>query len=96
MREYTLASLLALCAALGVSGSRGLLTDRSLWIGLVAFSALTVVADVILTGFGVYGYGSRYDAGILIGRMPIEDLAYALALYLVAAVAWSWGGEDGR
>jgi len=93
MREYTLASLAVLGAAVGMAGARGLLADRSLWIGLLAFVVLTVVADVLLTGFGVYGYDRRYNAGFLIGHMPIEDLVYAVALYLVAAIAWSWEGN---
>lgn len=96
MREYTLASGGVLCVALLVAAARGLLADRSLWIGLLVFAGLTVAADVMLTGVGVYGYDRRYDAGILIGHMPIEDLAYGLALYLVAAIAWSWGDAHAR
>lgn len=91
-----MASLAALGAALMVAGARGLLTQRALWVGLVAFALLTVIADVLLTAFGVYGYDGHFNAGLLIGRMPVEDLAYALALYLVAATAWSWGDDNAR
>jgi lycopene cyclase domain-containing protein len=90
MREYSVAAFVVLLGALGLAGARGLLGDRALWLGLLAFASLTVVADVVLTGVGIYHYDSRFDSGLTLGRMPIEDLAYGLALYLVAVTAWNW------
>ncbi len=90
MREYTLASLLVLLGALGISGIRGLWKDRALWLGLLIFSVMTVAADIAITHVGVYSYDPRFNSGFLLDRMPIEDLAYGLALYLVAVTAWCW------
>lgn len=95
MREYTVASVVVLMLALGISGIRGLWQDRALWLGLLIFGLMTVGADVGLTHAGVYSYDSRFNAGFLIGRMPLEDLAYGLALYLVAVTAWHWEGHTG-
>jgi lycopene cyclase domain-containing protein len=96
MKEYTLASLLILLLALLLAGVRGLWTDRALWLGFLIFGLMTVAADVILTGVGVYTYDPRFNAGLLIGRMPLEDLAYGLALYLVAVTTFRWdGSHDG-
>lgn len=91
MREYTVASLATLALALGAAIWSGMWRERALWLGFIAFAITTFVADVLLTGFGVYGYDRRYNAGIYLGQMPLEDLGYGLALYLVAAVVWSRG-----
>jgi lycopene cyclase domain-containing protein len=82
--------VLVLLLALGLSGARGIWRDRALWLGLAGFALMTVAADVVLTGVGVYTYDPRFNAGLLIGRMPIEDLAYGLAFYLVAVTVFSW------
>jgi lycopene cyclase domain-containing protein len=92
MREYSAASAAVFLFALGLAGVRGLWTDRSLWLGLLIFGLMTVAADVLLTGIGVYRYAPKFNAGLLIGRMPIEDLAYGLALYLVAVTTFRWDG----
>lgn len=94
MREYTVASALVLLLALLLAGARGLWSDRALWLGLILFGLMTVAADVVLTGIGVYTYASRFNAGLLIGRMPVEDLAYGLALYLVAVTTFRWDGDQ--
>lgn len=90
MPEYTLAASGVLAVAAVFAALRGVLRRRAVWIGLAIFALLTVAADVVLTRVGVYGHGSARNAGILIDRMPIEDLMYGIALYLVAVVAWSW------
>jgi lycopene cyclase domain-containing protein len=96
MKEYTLATLAAFALALSVTIWTGAWRERALWFGFLAFGVTTIVADVVLTTFGVYDYDRRYNAGISLGRMPLEDLGYGLALYLVATVVWSWGKHHGR
>lgn len=91
MREYTVAGLVTFALALGATIWCGLWRERALWLGFVAFAITTIVADVLLTGVGVYGYDRRYNAGIYIGPMPLEDLGYGLSLYLVTAVVWTRG-----
>jgi len=91
MKEYSIASLVVFLLGLGGVGMRGIWRDRSLWIGLLLFAAMTLVFDVALTGIGIYGYDRRFNSGLYFGHMPLEDLGYGLALYLVAAACWSWG-----
>jgi lycopene cyclase domain-containing protein len=86
--EYTLASLVVLAGALVAASLRGVLRERAAWLGLLAFGAATVVADLVLTGLPIVTYGAEANSGIAIGPMPIEDLGYGLALYLVAISAW--------
>jgi lycopene cyclase domain-containing protein len=86
--EYTIASLAFLAGGLGVAAARGVLRERATWLGLAVFGAITVVADTILTGVPIVTYGRRFNAGVYLGPMPIEDLLYGLALYLVAVAAW--------
>lgn len=95
MKEYTLAAGGVLALALAVAGIRGLWRDQALWIGMLAFAAMTVIADMVLTAVGVFGYDAHYTLGLYFGHMPAEDLMYGIALYLVAVVAWSWEGRRG-
>ncbi len=90
MREYTLAATIALALALALAGWRGRLGDRSLWVGMGIFAALTVGADVGLTYVGVFSYAPQFLSGIRIVRMPLEDLLYGLALYLTAITVYAW------
>jgi lycopene cyclase domain-containing protein len=90
MREYSLAATIALVLALGLAAWRGVLRDRSLWVGMGVFAALTIGADVGLTWIGVFSYAPQFLSGIRIVRMPLEDLLYGLALYLTAITVYSW------
>lgn len=90
MAEYTVVAVAVLAVGLLLAGMRGLYRQRSTWIGLAVFGVLTVVFDVLLTRVGVYAHRPQFNAGILIDRMPIEDLLYGIALYLVAVLSWTW------
>lgn len=98
MNEYTLAASAVLLAVAVLAGVRGAYGRPWVWIGMAVFAVLTVVADVVLTRIGVYRHRSSFNAGFVIDRMPIEDLLYGIALYLVAVVSWSWfsRGEHAR
>lgn len=91
--EYTLAAALLLLLALGLTFARGAGRDRALWMGLAAFAVLTVLADSLLVRVGVFGYGARYRSGLQVLAIPVEDLLYGSALYLLAVAAWSWQGR---
>jgi lycopene cyclase domain-containing protein len=88
MPEYTLLSVIFLAGGFVLAGLAGVLRERAAWLGLVAFGVITVVADLALTGLPIVTYGRAYNLGLSIGPMPIEDLLYGLALYLVAIAAW--------
>ena len=90
MGEYTLVAAAVLMVSVLLAGIRRLYRYPYVWIGLALFAVLTVVADVLLSRVGVYAHRPQFNAGILIDRMPIEDLLYGIALYLVAVVSWSW------
>lgn len=89
MREYSAAAAVILGGATVAAARAGVLRRRASWIGLGAFAALTVAADNLLIAARVYGYSRRDRSGIEVGRMPLEDLAYGIALYLVALSAWN-------
>jgi lycopene cyclase domain-containing protein len=90
MNEYTLVASAVLLLVAVLAGVRGAYGRPWVWIGMAVFAVLTIVADVMLTRIGVYRHRPMFNAGILIDRMPIEDLLYGIALYLLAVVAWSW------
>jgi lycopene cyclase domain-containing protein len=86
--EYTLLTLAYLGGAFALAWARGVLRERAAWLGLTVFGAITIFADLVLTGLPIVTYGAGTNLGIAIGPMPIEDLGYGLALYLVAIAAW--------
>lgn len=88
MPEYTLLTVGFLAGAFGLAWARGVLRERAAWLGLTLFGAITVVADLVLTGLPIVTYGAGTNLGLAIGPMPIEDLGYGLALYLVAIAVW--------
>jgi lycopene cyclase domain-containing protein len=103
MPEYTLASVLTLGVVLAAAWWTGLLRRRSTWLGMAIFGAATIVADLVLTGLPIVTYGDHHVRALQLGPMPIEDLLYGLALFLVAALAWDavrpgrrHGAGDGR
>ena len=88
MPEYTLLSLVFLGGAFVWAWFADVLREHAAWYGLVAFGLITIVADLGLTGLPIVVYGREFNAGLDLGPMPIEDLLYGLALYLVAIAAW--------
>ena len=88
MPEYTAAALAVLALAVVAAAWQGLLRRRSTWLGLGVFGAATIVADLVLTGLPIVTYGDHHVRALMLGPMPLEDLLYGLALYLVAATAW--------
>jgi lycopene cyclase domain-containing protein len=86
--EYTLLALLFLVGALAWAWVAGVLRERAAWYGLALFGLITIVADLALTGLPIVTYRREFNLGIYLGPMPIEDLLYGLALYLVAIAAW--------
>lgn len=88
--EYTYASAAVLFVALTITVLRGAARDVALWLGLLCFAALTVIADSILVKVGVFGYAAGSRSGIDILAIPVEDLLYGCALYLIANAVWSW------
>jgi len=88
MPEYAIGSLLLLLAC-GLGAWRtGVLAHPEAWLTLVAFGLLTVVFDIVLTGIPIVTYGDGLRSGIAVGPMPVEDLAYGLALCLLALAVW--------
>jgi lycopene cyclase domain-containing protein len=86
--EYTLLSLVFLAGGLAWAWLAGVLRERAAWLGLGVCGLATIVADLALTGLPIVTYGRAFNAGVYLGPMPIEDLLYGLALYLVAIAAW--------
>ena len=88
MPEYSFASVAVLAAAVIAAAARGVLAERAVWLGAGVFAAATVIADLVLTALPIVTYGDSFRSGVGLGPMPVEDLLYGLALYLVAVAAW--------
>jgi len=91
--EYTIASFLLLLAC-GLGAWRtGVLAHPEAGVTLVVFGLLAVVFDTVLTGIPIVTYGDGLRSGIAVGPMPVEDLAYGLALCLLALAVWHRTGK---
>jgi lycopene cyclase domain-containing protein len=87
--EYTYAAGALLLVAGALTIARGAARDRALWLGLLTFAVLTVLADSLLVRMGVFGYRAPYRSGLDVLAIPVEDLMYGCGLYLLAVAAWS-------
>jgi isorenieratene synthase len=91
-KEYTALSLGALGAAGVVDGTVGarVLGRARGWWGLLAVAALTLVCNNYLTGRPIVLYDERYQVGVRLFTMPVEDLGFGLAHVLLAFSAYEW------
>jgi lycopene cyclase domain-containing protein len=94
MPEYTGLALVALALAAGAALAVGLHRDRAAWLTVAVFAACTLVFDLVLTALPIVTYDPHAISGIGIGPMPIEDLAYGVALCLTALVGWTLAGRS--
>ncbi|MFP7365292.1 lycopene cyclase domain-containing protein [Corynebacterium callunae] len=49
---------------------------------------LTIVFDNLMVWAGLFGFGAGHHLGIMIGRIPIEDLFYPLFAALIIPALW--------
>lgn len=89
MPEYTVFAGAYLLVAGAAAVRAGLHRTRAAWLALGVFGAATIVFDLVLTGLPIVTYGPGATSRITLGPMPVEDLAYGLALCLTAIVAWT-------
>lgn len=88
--EYTALALfgLAIAAALDHAlGTRVLQLRRGLYF-LAAVAGLTTIFNGYLTARPIVIYDPRYQLGVLIGTIPVEDYGFGLALALTVTVLY--------
>ncbi len=49
---------------------------------------LTVIFDNVIIGLHIVAYHRQHILGIYLGKMPIEDLSYALGACLLVPLFW--------
>jgi lycopene cyclase domain-containing protein len=95
---YTVEALLgvgvALLLDLVVLGTR-LVAGRAFWITYAIVLVAQLVANGVLTGFGVVRYSPGTIVGPRIAYAPVEDLGFGFALVLVTLSVWVWLGRRG-
>lgn len=89
MPEYTVLAGAYLVVAGAAAIRAGLHRKRAAWLALGVFGAATIVFDLVLTSLPIVTYGPEATSRIALGPMPVEDLAYGLALCLTAIVSWT-------
>lgn len=65
---------------------------RVAWLAVAVaagvLAVLTVVFDNLMIAAGLFTFGEGTTAGLRIGRMPLEDLAYPAATVLLLPALW--------
>lgn len=61
-----------------------------------ALLALTVVFDNAMIAAGLFAYSDAHISGVRIGLAPLEDLAYPLAVAVLAPAVWELSGGRRR
>lgn len=57
-------------------------------ITAVVLMVLTIIFDNLMVWAGLFGFGEGNHLGIMIGRIPIEDLLYPLFAVLLIPALW--------
>lgn len=97
MHAYIVEDVLALLLVALLDHASGvrLLRRRHFWLLLLVLNAATLIADGYLTARPVLLYD---DAQLTLPRlwhMPLEDLGYGTALFVLAILTWELLGRAG-
>lgn len=90
---FLLAAAVLLVLGLRLRGARRM-SRAALLITAVLMIILTIVFDNLMIAVGFVVYGAEQASGLMIGRMPVEDLAYTV--FAVAALPALWELLGGR
>lgn len=71
-----------------------LLRRKPLLWTLLCLVVMTAVFDSIIIALGLVTYDTTKIMGIYIGRSPVEDFAYTLAVVVLVPVFWKLMGES--
>ncbi|KJE20942.1 lycopene cyclase domain [Frankia torreyi] len=70
-----------------------LLTRRIFWVSYGIIVVFQLLANGILTGFGIVVYEPGAIAGLRIAYAPVEDLLFGFALVTHTLTWWVWWGR---
>ena len=93
---YTLINLVFLVPTLvlAVVGWRsGRVSRSALALTAIVMIALTIVFDNLMIRVGLFTYAEDLISGIMIGAMPVEDLAYTVFAVLALPALWELLGR---
>ena len=92
---YLLISLPFVLAAAAVWWTRGRSVPGQCTVTavvVVPLVALTVTFDDLMIRVGLVGYDPAHHTGLVIGVMPVEDLAYAVVAGVAVPAVWPGKG----
>ncbi|WP_256788487.1 lycopene cyclase domain-containing protein [Frankia sp. AvcI1] len=94
--SYTVLALLGVAAAVAEDRwllRTRLLTRRIFWVSYGIIVVFQLLANGILTGFGIVVYDPGAIAGLRIAYAPVEDLLFGFALVTHTLSWWVWWGR---
>ncbi|MDQ6798070.1 MAG: lycopene cyclase domain-containing protein [Actinomycetota bacterium] len=102
MNEYTVASIVAVVAVVGVElvwFRTGIFATATFWISYAIVVFFQCLVDGWLTKLSapIVVYGDRYYSGWRAPfDIPVEDFAFGFALVALTIILWEWAGPQGR
>lgn len=93
---YTLINLVFLVPALVLAAlgwRSGRVSRTALALTAVVMIGLTIVFDNLMISVGLFTYAEDLISGIVLGVMPIEDLAYTVFAVLALPALWELLGR---
>ncbi|CAO5241095.1 lycopene cyclase domain-containing protein [Frankia sp. AgKG'84/4] len=92
-------------AVLGVAGAviadlwvlrTRLLTRRIFWVSYAIIIVFQLIANGVLTGFGIVVYNREAILGPRLAYAPVEDLLFGFAMVTWTLSWWIWWGRRDR
>ena len=93
---YTLAALIAVCAALGLDVAvlqTRLTWRRGFWASYGIVLAFQLLVNGVLTGLRIVRYNPHDILGRRLAYAPVEDVGFGFALVLATLSTWVWIGR---
>ena len=75
-------------AAAYVLGGKKTFSDKKTYVTLCALLLLTAVFDSLIIMAGIVAYNTDHITGIYIGKAPIEDFFYTIAVVPLSIALW--------
>jgi len=99
VREYTLAAVAAVVAALALELAvlrTGMLRSPRYWVTLAVVGCFQLLVNGVLTCTPVVTYDPRRILGPRLACAPVEDLAFGFAMVTVTIGLWRRAGRRER
>ena len=90
MRYLILSGFITILALLVVYllGGKKIFQDKNAYLTLLVLLVLTAIFDSLIIATGIVAYNTDHIIGVYIGKAPIEDFFYTIAVVPLSIALW--------